>query len=104
MDVSKKDWSLYRERLSEWQERYMERLIAQYKTIVDSEVPASDKFWELEKRIRADKKKPGVVVEMSKQEMIYQIVELLHDKAITLSDLDGFNEDLISTVQFMYNR
>lgn len=104
MDVSKKDWSLYRERLSEWQERYMERLIAQYKTIVDSEVPASDKFWELEKRIRADKKKPGVVVEMSKQEMIYQIVELLHDKAITLSDLDGFSEDLISTVQFMYNR
>ena len=75
-----------------------------YKTIVDSEVPASDKFWELEKRIRADKKKPGVVVEMSKQEMIYQIVELLHDKAITLSDLDGFSEDLISTVQFMYNR
>ena len=104
MDVSKKDWSLYRKCLPEWQERYMERLIAQYKTIVDSEVPASDKFWELDKRIRADKKKPGVVVEMSKQEMIYQIVELLHDKAITLSDLDGFSEDLISTVQFMYNR
>ena len=104
MDVSKKDWSLYRERLPEWQERYMERLIAQYKTIVDSEVPASDKFWELDKRIRADKKKPGVMVEMSKQDMIYQIVELLHDKAITLSDLDGFSEDLISTVQFMYNR
>ena len=104
MDVSKKDWSLYRERLPEWQERYMERLIAQYKTIVNSEVPVSDKFWELDKRIRADKKKPGVVVEMSKQEMIYQIVELLHDKAITFSDLDGFSEDLISTVQFMYNR
>ena len=82
----------------------MERLIAQYKTIVDSEVPASDKFWELDKRIRADKKKPGVVVEMSKQEMIYQIVELFHDKVITLSDLEGFSEDLISTVQFLYNR
>ena len=104
MDVSKKDWALYRERLPVWQERYMERLIAQYKALIDGEAPASDKFWELEKRIRADKKKPGVVVEMSKQEMIYQIVELLHDKAITLSDLDGFSEDLISTVQFMYNR
>ena len=44
------------------------------------------------------------MVEMSKQEMIYQIVELLHDKAITLSDLEGFSEDLISTVQFLYNR
>ena len=104
MDVSKKDWALYRERLPEWQEQYMERLIAQYKTIIDSEAPASDKFWELDKRIRADKKKPGVVVEMSKQEMIYQIVELLHDKAISLNDLDGFSEDLISTVQFLYNR
>lgn len=104
MDVSKKDWALYRERLPVWQERYMERLIAQYKVLIDSEAPASDKFWELEKRIRADKKKPGVVVEMSKQEMIYQIVELLHDKAITLSDLEGFSEDLISTVQFLYNR
>lgn len=104
MDVSKKDWALYRERLPEWQERYMERLIAQYKNIIDSKSPASDKFWELDKCIRADKKKPGVVVEMSKQEMIYQIVELLHDKAITLSDLEGFSEDLISTVQFLYNR
>lgn len=104
MVVSKKDWALYRERLPVWQERYIERLIAQYKALIDGEAPASDKFWELEKRIRADKKKPGVVVEMSKQEMIYQIVELLHDKAITLSDLDGFSEDLISTVQFMYNR
>lgn len=104
MDVSKKDWALYRERLPEWQERYMERLIAQYKNIIDSKSPASDKFWELDKRIRAEKKKPGVVVEMSKQEMIYQIVGLLHDKAITLNDLDGFSEDLISTVQFLYTR
>ena len=104
MDVSKKDWALYRERLPEWQERYMERLIAQYKNIIDSKSPASDKFWELDKHIRADKKKPGVVVEMSKQEMVYQIVGLLHDKAITLSDLDGFSEDLISTVQFLYDR
>ena len=104
MDISKKDWALYREHLPEWQERYMERLIAQYKTLLDGNAPASDKFWELDKRIRADKKKPGVVVEMSKQEMIYQIVEMLHDKAITFSDLEGFSDDLISTVQFLYNR
>ena len=104
MDISKKDWALYRERLPEWQERYMERLIAQYKTLLDGNAPASDKFWELDKRIRADKKKPGVVVKMSKQEMIYQIVEMLHDKAITFSDLEGFSDDLISTVQFLYNR
>ena len=72
MDVSKKDWALYRERLPVWQERNMERLIAQYKALINGEAPASDKFWELEKRIRADKKKPGVVVEMSKQPQLFR--------------------------------
>ena len=27
MDISKKDWKLFREKLSDWQEKYMEGLI-----------------------------------------------------------------------------
>ena len=30
MEVSKKDWKLYREKIPEWQEAYMEKLIASY--------------------------------------------------------------------------
>ena len=30
MDISKKDWKLFRERLSGWQENYMEGLVKAY--------------------------------------------------------------------------
>ena len=30
MDISKKDWKLFRERLSGWQEKYMEGLVKEY--------------------------------------------------------------------------
>ena len=40
MDISKKDWKLFRERLSGWQENYMEGLVkeyANYKVVVSSQ-------------------------------------------------------------------
>lgn len=30
MNISKKDWKLFRERLSDWQENYMEGLVKEY--------------------------------------------------------------------------
>ena len=30
MEVSKKDWQLFKEKLPGWQEKYMEKLIAEY--------------------------------------------------------------------------
>lgn len=56
MEVTKKDWKLYREKISKWQEAYMEQLIASYVKYLTSEKPASTKFWELEKKIKHDKK------------------------------------------------
>ena len=61
MDISKKDWKLFRERLSGWQENYMESLVN------DDKKSASEKFWELEKRIKEDKRHPGVVMELKNQ-------------------------------------
>ena len=50
MDISKKDWKLFRERLSGWQENYMEGLVKEYANFLnDDKKPASEKFWELEK-------------------------------------------------------
>ena len=67
MDISKKDWKLFRERLSGWQENYMEGLVKEYANFLnDDKKPASEKFWELEKRIKEDKRHPGVIMEMSK--------------------------------------
>ena len=55
MEVSKRDWKLYRKKCK-WQELYMEKLIASYVEYLNREEPASHKFWELEKRIKRDRK------------------------------------------------
>ena len=47
-----KDWKLFREKLPEWQEAYMERLAKEYMELLSSDRQASDKFWELDKRIK----------------------------------------------------
>ena len=43
---------------------------------------------------RADKKRVGVVVDVSRSEMYYNLLYLLDDKTITLEDLAGFSPDL----------
>ena len=37
MEVLKKDWKLYREKIPEWQEVYMEKLIASYVKYLEGE-------------------------------------------------------------------
>ena len=52
MEISKADWKLYRERVSDWQEHYMEQLNQEYVNLLTSTGNASDHFWELQKRIK----------------------------------------------------
>lgn len=63
-EVNEKDWRLFRQKLPGWQEAYMDRLNREYVALLTGEEKASDKFWELEKRIRNDKRSVGVVAEM----------------------------------------
>ncbi len=104
MEISKSDWKKYREKIPGWQEHYMERLVEEYITFLRSEQPASDKFWELEKRIKQDKKCPGVLIEMRKSTAIYNIVRLIYDDVISLDDLDEFSDDLKEAVKFLIER
>lgn len=97
------DWKLFRKRLPEWQENYMGELIKEYAAILAGKGDASEKFWNLEKRIRKDKKKTGVLLEgMSRSMMISHIIELLEEKAITLEDLEGFSDDLRERLEFLF--
>ena len=64
--ISKKDWKLFRERVPQWQERYKECLTKEYIRLLSAEGNASDHFWELEERIKRDKKQPDVLIEMRK--------------------------------------
>ena len=91
MEPSKSDWRLYREKVSGWQENYMERLIKDYITYLSSDERASTKFWEMEKRIKADKKTPGVCIELNKRNMIFDLVRFLQDGVIIFDDLDEFS-------------
>ena len=100
MDISKKDWKLFRERLSDWQENYMKGLVKEYVDFLNDDTKyASEKFWELEKRIKEDKHHPGVIMEMSKSEAIWDIVRLIRLKVITYNDLSEFSEELWQEVK-----
>ena len=95
MDTSKNDWELFQEKLSGWQEKYMEGLVKEYVNFLNDDTsPVSEKFWELEKRIKEDKHHPGVIMEMSKSEAIWYIVRLIRLKVITYDDLSDFSDEL----------
>jgi hypothetical protein len=100
MDISKKDWKLFRERLSGWQEKYMEGLVKEYANFLNDDTkPASEKFWELEKRMKEDKHHPGVIMEMRKSEVIWDIVRLIRLKVIAYDDLSEFSGELRQEVK-----
>ena len=65
----------------------------------DDKKPASEKFWELEKRIKEDKRQPGVIMELSKSEAIWDIVRLIRLKVITYYDLSEFSDKLQQEVK-----
>lgn len=105
MEISKRDWKLFREKLSGWQENYMERLNQEYILLLSAEgKDASEKFWELEKRIKKDKCHPGVLMEMSKSEAIWDMAYLIRLGVITYDDLSDFSEDLKQAVRMLLDR
>ena len=103
-DITKLDWKLFQERVPEWQEHYMERLIKEYVELLTSPGKASDHFWKLEKRIKQDKKYQGVQMQLSKSTAIRESVDLLRRGAITMEDLNGFSENFIDTIKFILSR
>ena len=104
MEVSKSDWKLFRERIVDWQEAYMERLVKEYMDLLDGAENASDKFWKLEERIKKDKKHPGVMLELSKGNMIFDIVALINSDVIITADLADFSDELKESVDFLLSR
>ena len=70
----------------------MEKLIEEYKSLLVTDEPASEKFWSLEKRIKRDKKDTGVLAQdMSRSNMRFLMMDLINEGAITEADLEGFS-------------
>lgn len=104
VEPSKRDWKLYREKIDGWQEHYMEKLVKEYADYLCSDLPASTKFWEIEKRIKRDRKTPGVCIELRKSDMFWDIARLINDKVIAMDDLKEFSEDLKEAVALILRR
>jgi hypothetical protein len=54
----------------------------------------SEKFWRLDKKIKEDRKKTGVQLEMSRSKLIYNIISLINEGAISFEDLEEFGDEL----------
>ena len=93
--VKEKDWKLFRKKLPVWQEVYMERLIKEYAELLNGDDAASEKFWALDKRIRADRKRLGVCVdEVSRSKLQNILTGLIIEHVISVDDLQDFSEEL----------
>lgn len=101
-DTTKADWKLFQERLPKWQENYMDRLVKEYIALLQGNEEPSSKFWSLDERIKNDKKRPGVRLELNKRDVDMDLVRLINDGVITFEDLYGFSEELIERVKFLY--
>ncbi len=100
-DVKESDWKLYRSRIADWQENYMERLCKEYIRLLASDKNASDRFWELFDRIKEDSTRTGVVARNARSSMVGNLVHLMQEGAISEEDLAGFSDELIERVKFL---
>ena len=101
MDITKQDWKLFRNRIASWQESYMARLNREYIEILTGEGNPSEKFWSLEKRINRDKRNRGVMMQMRKQSVAFDLAALINDGVITFADIESFSEELKEIVLFL---
>ena len=96
MDIQKK--------IGPWQEAYMERLVCEYtQLLTDDSKKASEKFWELDKRIKENKRDTGVIVEMSRSQLVGNILSLIQEGAIKMEDLNEFSDQLKESVTYFLN-
>lgn len=72
--------------------------IKEYIELLSEDAKPSVKFWKLDERIKEDRKKTGVILEMKRSALLYNIISLINDGAITFDYLEGFSDELKETV------
>ncbi len=101
---TKQDWKLFRAKIADWQENYMDKLCREYIELLSREDNPSEKFWQLDRRIKEDKRSPGVQLQMTRTNFIYNIISLINDGVITVGDLEDFSDELKETVNAFLER
>ena len=101
---TKRDWALFRSKIGSWQEAYIGRLCDEYIELLSGDGNPSEKFWQLEKRIRSDKRNPSVRIEMTRTNFIYNIIALINNDVISIEDLEDFSDELKEIVKGFLER
>ena len=99
---TEKDWKLFRKKIADWQEAYMDRLNKEYIALLSEDTDPAEKFWKLDERIKKDK--VGVQADMRRSNLIYNILSLIDEEAIRLEDLEEFSDELKETIRFFSER
>lgn len=94
MDISKRDWQLFRTQLPEWQERYMDTINKSYIELLSRPGKASDNFRALEEKIKRDKRHSGVMAAVSRSNMMHILLELRRDGVITAEEMSEFSQEV----------
>lgn len=79
----------------------MEQLNQAYIDILSGQENPSEKFWLLEKRINHDKKCCGVLMQMRKQNLPFDLAALINNGVITFFDIQGFSDELKDFVKHL---
>ena len=82
----------------------MGRLCDEYIELLSGDGDPSEKFWQLDKRIRSDKRNPGVQLEMTRTNFIYNIIALINNDVIGIEDLEDFSDELKESVKGFLER
>nr|WP_314466313.1 multidrug transporter [uncultured Clostridium sp.] len=83
---TKKDWTLFKNKIVNWQEAYMNMLNKEYIELLSEDANPSEKL------------------EMSRSNLIYNIISLINDGAISFEDLEEFSDELKETVSVFVER
>ena len=82
----------------------MGRLCDEYIELLSGDGDPSEKFWQLDKRIRSDKRNPGVQLEMTRTNFLYNIIALINNDVIGIEDLEDFSDELKEIVKDFLER
>lgn len=82
----------------------MGRLCDEYIELLNGDGDPSEKFWQLDQRIRSDKRNPGVQLEMTRTNFIYNIIALINNDVIGIEDLEDFSDELKEIVKDFLER
>lgn len=99
MNYSENDWVLFQQKFPVWQEAYLAKITAIYAEILSQNKSSLEKYWELEKCVKNDKKCVAVKKSLSRENLFTDIVNLIRQSTINFSDLSDFSKELQEDVK-----